>query len=462
MNTYPNSTRRIAQQLLIANQTDIFDGFDVYMVEKLIHINRKQWITADRFRRNEWREEGFRIFCRIPGILKIASKPTMKSWFGLKDKTVYPKREQVLKLALLMEYNEDGMQELLQVGIYEPGIQINDYREVIYLYCAANRLPLEKCEDMILLFEREADQNEELQQKSHTDLLWKMYQINKYEKPARFLSWMIKHAVFFKGYSMKTLKVFREYRDKIVDCVQRDMREHLRESLEETDFFTWSARQGYPEPDYDAGVVKYLKNKKRQKNPGVSEEQLKMIQQFHQQAYSKMEKNSVMLRELYAAVLVTDQYREKGRRISFACKPETLVHELHFMTDDYVSKLLTVAQQKEKMFQASLMEAKTGDIKWGLFKKSQRQRCRLVQREDILPMVQYVAARTYMDRQEELADQYTESARELFCRMASEVLEKCDMAPLNEKYRLDYILLACFETQDVSYMSEILEIMMEL
>ena len=67
-------------------------------------------------------------------------------------------------------------------------------------------------------------------------------------------------------------------------------------------------------------------------------------------------------------MLVTDQYREKGRRISFACKPETLVHELHFMTDDYVSKLLTVAQQKEKMFQASLMEAKTGDIKWGLFK----------------------------------------------------------------------------------------------
>ena len=33
---------------------------------------------------------------------------------------------------------------------------------------------------------------------------------------------------------MKTLKVFREYRDRIVDCVQRDMRERLRESLEET------------------------------------------------------------------------------------------------------------------------------------------------------------------------------------------------------------------------------------
>lgn len=461
MTSYPSSTRRIAKQLLLANETDTFDGFDLYMVQKLIQVSRGQWMSARGQQREEWREEAFRILCKKPGVLKIVSRSTLRSWFGLKGKTVYPKRESALKLALLMGYDEDELQELLQLGIYEPGIQINDYQEVIYLYCAANGLSLEKCEDMILLFEKEADQNEALQQKSHTDLLWKMYQIHKYEKPAKFLSWMLKHVVFFKGYSMKTLKVFREYRDKIVYYVQKDMKSQLQESLQETDFYEWSVRQGYQTPDYDAGVVKYLKNKKRQKNPGVSEEQLEWIRQLHRQAYSKMEKNSIMLRELYAAVLVTDQKREKGRRISFTCKAETLARELHFMTDDYVSKLLTVAQQKEKLFQASVLEAKTGDSRWGMLKKSQKQRCRLVQREDILPMVQYVAARTYIDKQE-MADPSEESARDLFCRMASEVLEKCDMAPLNEKYRLDYILLACFETQEVSYMSEILEIMMEI
>lgn len=462
MTTYQTSTRKIAEKLAIMNQSDIFDGFDMYISQKLLHLDREQWLSASREGRDAWREAAFHLLCKQPGVLKMASRPTVRRWFGLGENAVFPKREHALKMALLLECDETGLQELLQCGIYEPGVQINDYREIIYLYCAANGFSLEKCEDMILLFEMEADQNEELQQKSHTDLLWKMYQINKKEPPARFLSWMIKHAVFFKGYSMKTLKVFREYRDKIVEYVQRDMQDQLRECLEETDFAEWSAKQGYSKPDYDMGVVQYLKNKKRQNAPGVSEEQMETIRLLHQQAYSKMEKNAVMLRELYAAVLVTEERRERGRRISFIQKAETLAPELHFMTDDYVSKLLTVAQQKEKLFQASLMEARTGDKKWSRIRKNQKQRCRLVQREDILPMVQYVAARRYIDLQESNKEDGTATAKEMFENMASEVLKRCDMAPLNADYRLDYILLACFESPEVSYMSEILEIMMEL
>ena len=67
-----------------------------------------------------------------------------------------------------------------------------------------------------------------------------------------------------------------------------------------------------------------------------------------------------------------------------------------------------------------------------------------------------------MDLQETDREGGTATAREMFETMASEVLKRCDMAPLNAGYRLDYILLTCFESPEVSYMSEILEIMMEL
>jgi len=109
-----------------------------------------------------------------------------------------------------------------------------------------------------------------------------------------------------------------------------------------------------------------------------------------------------------------------------------------------------------------VQQEKSGDAKLLTMKKSQKQRCRLVQRSDILPMVQYVAARHYMEMQKTEEEYSSADARQLFVNMAAEVLKRCDMAPLDKHYRLDHILLSCFETGEVSYMSELLEIVMEL
>lgn len=462
MTSDPNSTRSIAKQFAEENRTDHFDGFDGYMTRKLFQIPVDDWRAMETKQRNKYREKAYHQLSGKLGKTKFISRPTLRRWFGLDGELVFPKRIQILDFSLLLGYTEEEMQDCLRKGIYEPGVQINDYQEVIYLYCAANGFSLGKCQDMIRLFEQAVNQGAALEQKSHTDLLWKMYQINKIKTPARFLSWMVENSVMFKGYSMMSLKVFREYREKIIHYVQKDMRQQLKECLEETDFAEWSAEHGYSEPDYDAGVVQYIKNKRRRKNPGLSEDELDMIQQLHLQAYSKMEKNAVMLCELYAAVLMTDDQRDKGRRISFTRKAESLGRELHFMTDDYVSKLLTVAQQKEKLFRISVQQAKSGDAKLLTMKKSQKQRCRLVQRSDILPMVQYVAARHYMEMQKTEEEYSSVDARQLFVNMAAEVLKRCDMAPLDKHYRLDHILLSCFETGEVSYMSELLEIVMEL
>ena len=285
---------------------------------------------------------------------------------------------------------------------------------------------------MLQIFEQEASEDTELKQKSHTSQLWNMYRVQKDKEPADFLEWMLEHASMFKGYGKMGLKVFHEYREKIVYYANKEVHERLVRALEQTDFKEWSAEHGYKTPDYDRGVVQYLKNKKRRKDPGIDQNSLRSIQRDHLLYYSKMEKNLVMLRELYAAILIPQEERDSGRSIVFQKQLKNMPSEFHFMTDDYVSKLLTVSKQKECLFRLSSEYAKTRDKKWSIKIKSQKQRCR----QD----------REY-DQQE---------AKEMFEQMAEEALQKCDMAPLNPRYRLDFVLLSCFGDTEMSYLSEIL------
>ena len=101
--------------------------------------------------------------------------------------------------------------------------------------------------------------------------------------------------------------------------------------------------------------------------------------------------------------------------------------------------------------------AKTRDKKWSIKIKSQKQRCRQVQRSDILPMIQWVAVHRYLEENEKQDREYDQQeAKEMFEQMAEEALQKCDMAPLNPRYRLDFVLLSCFGDTEMSYLSEIL------
>ena len=78
--------------------------------------------------------------------------------------------------------------------------------------------------------------------------------------------------------------------------------------------------------------------------------------------------------------------------------------------------------------------AKTRDKKWSIKIKSQKQRCRQVQRSDILPMIQWVAVHRYLEENEKQDGEYDQQeAKEMFEQMAEEALQKCDMAPLNPR-----------------------------
>ena len=50
-----------------------------------------------------------------------------------------------------------------------------------------------------------------------------------------------------------------------------------------------------------------------------------------------------------------------------------------------------------------------------------------------------------------------EDARADFVKSANTILESCGMRPIDPAYRLDYILLSCFEEEEVFLFAEIFE-----
>ena len=117
---------------------------------------------------------------------------------GWGERSISQKRTDPKDGAIFLD--EEQLQRCLRQGMLRTGIQINDYQEILCLYCAAHHLDNNKYEDMLQIFEQEASEDTELKQKSHTSQLWNMYRVQKDKEPADFLEWMLEHASMFKGY----------------------------------------------------------------------------------------------------------------------------------------------------------------------------------------------------------------------------------------------------------------------
>ncbi len=65
---------------------------------------------------------------------------------------------------------------------------------------------------------------------------------------------------------------------KIVYYANKEVHERLVRALEQTDFKEWSAEHGYKTPDYDRGVVQYLKIK--------SDVKIRALTKIHYEAYN--------------------------------------------------------------------------------------------------------------------------------------------------------------------------------
>lgn len=72
---------------------------------------------------------------------------------GLAWEKIRTKPGKMVQLAFALGLSHQELDEYLQKGLRMPGIQVNDYREMIYYYGLEHGLSIQECDQMILVFE---------------------------------------------------------------------------------------------------------------------------------------------------------------------------------------------------------------------------------------------------------------------------------------------------------------------
>lgn len=487
-----SSSKIIHKRLYELNKEEQFERFDKFITKK---IYKKELCREIEFadmpeeRQQSLKKDAYLIFYRKVKSENVASRVTIKKWFGLNE-YVRPKRTQIFKLAFALHLDEEGLQEYLIKGIRQPGIQINDYREMIYLYGLGKVLSYEDSVDMIKVFEKQMYRDTVFAQSTHTQRLWDMYRRNCNLPKEKFLSWMCKNAGFFKGYSKVALKHFMDVKSEMQKFIRTHAEEQLYRYLEETDFFAWAEQNGLTPEEYGKNISRYMKNMGRRKDKGKLTEKLKEnILEQNRIVHSSRDKTTDLLAELYSSAVESDQKPFQAKRIRYKDRKKfRLPDEIFFMTDKYMSQIIAIAEQKEKEIRLSqalgvleTSEAESACPKWIMdllagydlippknteqavkyvrsILRMQKQRCHLVQREDLLPLIHYVAQQRYEKILQEQDKAYQcEDAKIYFVQMADEILAECQMAPVSANYQLDYLLLSCYAEDDMYSLADIIE-----
>lgn len=407
----------------------------------------------------------------------VVSRSILRKWFGLGGES-YPKREQIFHLALAVHFTVDELQEYLMEGILEPGLQLNDYREMIFLYGLEHDQSYQECLDMITLLERYVNQDTVILQRTHTAQLREYYQQHRKLSKEAFLRSLCEHAEYFKGYSRVALKHFIALKSEIIQYVQENAMRELERALDTVGYRRWAKENDVKVPDKEA-VQRFVKNVSRRKDASMKEADRKAISNLMRLVYTEKEKNSDLLKEVYSSVL--DEYgnRKKTKDTDAAYAAGLLMDEKD------LSELLGIAEQKEreiKLAQAlscvegiedkkkecpewikamlshyKLKAANTvGEAEKVLEKqlRYQHQRCHLLQRRDLLPFIHYVAQMRYDSENHEYN---MHEAMDWFIAFANDILADCQMALINEKYQIDSFFLASFGATQSYSMADLLE-----
>ncbi|MCD7825664.1 MAG: hypothetical protein LUH14_06880 [Clostridiaceae bacterium] len=443
----------------------------------------------------EKKRQAYRRFCAAVRGHDIAKSSVIRTWFGIGSHGK-PSREKIFQIAFALQFDVAKTERYLQQGLLQPGIQLNDYREFIFRYGLDSSLSYEKCKEMIFVFEKQIAQDIVIEQKTHTDMLREMYDLHYTREPEDFLVWMCQQAGYFKGYSKTALKHFQALKTGILDDVCKDARNRIERLLVETDFAVWEKQYHHDGEERGDAIYRWIRNDDKKQVPTIDAEIKEEIRTEYHLAYASRKRNSDLLNTLYASAIEYDAGSGKSsRRGTFSSHDEfSLPETVSVMTDKYLSQLLGVAEKKERQIRLCSAIAKLDgmsakedcpeDIAELLYMietkknakklksdkinvetaarhlkkclKEQKAACHIVQREDLLPLLHCMAQMKY---QEECGDNYQQKdAREYFENMANGILFACGMAPLNEKYVLDYLLLSTFMPLDMYSYSDLLEI----
>lgn len=476
------------KQIEILNREGYFHSFSKFLVEKWGDFSQEAWKEKDTHLQKESEEKRKKAYKNIVSRLKgkkVAKTATLRSWFGIGSSSK-PGREHIFKLALALELSPAETQEYLQRGVLMPGIQINDYREMIFYYGLEKHLSYEECLGMIEVFESQLHQDVVLEQRTHTNELWEAYDEWKKSDRIHFLKVMCENAGKFKGYGKTALNYFTKYKNEILNFVRAEAKERLQDELTKYDFYRWAKEQKIPEEDYPVEALRYLKNVSRRVVPMIDEAERKELEYLHWIAYAKENRNADLLMELYSPAM--KEKSGKGQKRNYRSRKDFALPEgIHFPSNSHLSQMLNVALHKEKEIRIAqglacvryqpedaacpnwveeIIECyatvkgpftcKDAQKYLKKLQSSQKKQCVTVQREDLLPLIHYVAQRQY---QMLYPDDYDwQKAREVFITLADTTLTACQMAPLSEEYELDFLLLSCYRDKVMYTLAEVIEI----
>lgn len=430
-------------------------GFDRFLIHEWLESCEE--ISATEECGKEVRKQAYQAFRKAVKGEKPADLHTMRRWFGLEGIS-RPNREMVFHIAFSLKLSIEKTQEYLRKGLLLPGIQVNDYREFIYLYGIEHRLDWQMCQDMIVFYEQHLPEAISLLDEKYTQKLWGFYDTVRQMNPEDFLFEMGKRAPYFKGYSKNVLEHYVRIQTELKELMRKEASEDLEFLLQSQSFTQWceSNHIAAERRREEEVILHYLHNESRHANSLFTREETENFRKLVRRAYGKGVYQSDILTEIFAAAMPSESER-KGRY-----QKDRVEHMgIRLISDKYLSDLLHIAQQKEReinLVQQFYQSPQEEQTKLKVKLRHQKQRCHIIEREDLLPLLHYLAQKKYtmkMDKEE--AGYQKEEAVTYFVNMTNAVLEACQMEPIDRHYRLDSILLSSFQNEEMFSISDMIE-----
>lgn len=449
--------------------------FDRFLIQKMLpdspEVHQKD--LSDEIRWQAYHECMKKI-----GDTKVASIQTMQHWFGI-HQTNRPSREMLFRFGFALHLSVDEMEEYLKKGMGEIGFQMSDYTEIIYYYGLYNGHSWDYVSKMLTQFELHLPLEMDICQQGFTNHLSDLFCEKASLSCREFLGWMERYSTYLKGYSMTSLQYLQSLRQGILDEIRWDAKKRLEDLLQETQYYQWRNHKKLISRKRNSSIPKFLESAVAKKT--ISQSLAQSISELYKLTKLPSDANEKLLMELYSSAWEYNKLsKDKKKRVS---------SRLHFnlMDQKYISELFSVAAQRQEQlelisFRAHLMEEKENCPK-ELWNKAldygydgnndveelidwvtktlarQSQRCRRIQRSDLLTLAFQLQQLKYIQSSREVMNDYDyKRERQNFVELVNPMLNACNMEILHpEKYLLDAVLYSCYQPDEVYSLSDVIE-----
>lgn len=466
----------------LKKRTDFFH-FDHFIIQKMLDGER---LSAEQIS-PEIRRKAYLNCLDAMGENRVVAVQTLQKWFGIHGRTV-PSRENIFRLGFALHMSVDEVREYLVSGLCEQDFQVNDYREVILVYCIGKQMTYQEALEMISDYEKMLSEDIVLVQHNKTNDLMEEYEFNCHLSPDEFLSWMYEHCDYFKGYSKTILDYFKLFKEEILTYIKEDACKELDELLKQTNYSQWLKKRKISAKKRRKSVEQYIRAERRKGNSTISESMEKNLLEMSQIANLSVQSNSELLLELYASL--NQEVRNFKTNNKKDNTKKRFPMEINLMSDKYLSNIINISLHKERQLLLSIAEhqltvyenkelcpanildsiERVGYVKkekttveeakkWVMKRsKEQGRRCQLLQRNDLLPLILCVSQRRFLRENNSETEVEGEEACKSFVQLANATLSSCHMQPLQpERFEFDAVLMQCFQKDGLYFLPEVLE-----